>query len=146
MSITGVAYFVNPMFNQTFWQTGKEWLVNHQKNLLLLAGVLLVGILAFESGFLKGKLVQSEPLVISIPAVVEPEAAAKTGGSSAGMERIVSSTKQNTASCPLVGSKNSNKYHLLTCAVAKRIKPENKVCFASKEDAGKRGYVAGCLK
>lgn len=129
----------------------KDWLVSHQKNLVLLAGVLLVGVLAFESGFLRGKLSQSaEPLVISIPTVAEPETATEAGIGSplAGVEPIVSKTvdKQRETNCPLVGSRNSNKYHLVSCAVAKRIKPENKVCFASKEDAEKKGYVAGCLK
>jgi len=129
----------------------KEWFISHQKNLLLLVGVLLVGILAFESGFLRGKLSQSaEPLVVSIPAAAEPQAITETGTGSplTGVEPIVSKSgeKQSGANCPLVGSRNSNLYHLTTCAVAKRIKPENKVCFTSKEDAEKRGYAAGCLK
>ncbi|MDO8566342.1 MAG: hypothetical protein Q7S04_04115 [Candidatus Moranbacteria bacterium] len=129
----------------------KEWIISHQKNLLLLVGILFVGGLAFESGFLRGKLSQSaEPMVISIPAVAEPQTgdlASQAGNPLTGVERIVSKTgeKQGT-NCPLVGSRNSNKYHLVTCAVAKRIKPENKVCFTSKEDAERRGYVAGCLK
>ncbi|MDP3957701.1 MAG: hypothetical protein Q8Q10_04340 [bacterium] len=134
---------------KTILHNGKEWLKIYQKNLLLLVGVLLVGILAFESGFLRGKLSQSaEPLVISIPAVTEPQTATEAGNLPTGGEQIVSKTgeKPGTVNCPLVGSRNSNLYHLVTCAVAKRIKPENKVCFASKEDAEKRGYVPGCLK
>lgn len=142
------------MFDLTFLSTSKEWVVNHQKNLLFFMGILLVGILAFESGFLRGKLSRSaEPLVISIPAVAEPQiitGAAQDGGggSFTGVESIVKTTggKQGTVNCPLVGSRNSNLYHLTTCAVAKRIKPENKVCFTSKEDAEKRGYRPGCLK
>jgi len=142
------------MFNTAFLHKIKEWLISHQKNLLLLIGVLLVGGLAFESGFLRGKLSQSaEPMVISIPAAAElpstTEAVqAGTGSPITGVESIVSKSgeKQSGANCPLVGSRNSNLYHLTTCAVAKRIKPENKVCFTSKEDAEKRGYIAGCLK
>lgn len=131
----------------------KEWFISHRRNFLVLAGILVVGALSFESGLLRGKTSQSEPLVISIPAVAET--VAETGAAStlaspqfSGVEQVVSVTDQRklTASCPLVGSKNSNKYHLVTCAVAKRIKPENKVCFSSKEDAEKRGYVAGCVK
>jgi hypothetical protein len=138
------------MFDISFLCKIKDWFINHQKNLLFLMGVLIVGALAFESGFLRGKLSQpSEPLVISIPTATEPPIAleaAQDGG--AGMERIASTTggKQGTINCPLVGSRNSNLYHLTTCAVAKRIKPENKVCFTSKEDAEKRGYLPGCLK
>lgn len=40
-----------------------------------------------------------------------------------------------------VGSKSGEKYHLLTCPGAKQIKEENKIYFASKEDAMKNGYA-----
>lgn len=50
--------------------------------------------------------------------------------------------------CVLVGSKNSDKYHLPTCSNAKRIKPENIVCFSSKEEAESKGYqpAKDCIK
>ena len=141
------------MFHFTFFHNGKNWLISHQKNLLLLIGISVFGTLAFESGFLRGETSQSKPLVVSIPALIEPSVTADTSGSrqemeTGGVEKVVSqaSGKGTTESCLLVGSRNSNKYHLVTCAVVKRIKPENKVCFSSKEDAEKRGYVAGCIK
>lgn len=143
------------MFSLTFVQKGKEWIRENQRNLFFLGGIFLVGALAFESGFLRGKLVQSEPLVISIPAAVETvhDAEAATGAGNegdqaTGMERtaLKRGEKQGSAQCPFVGSRNSNKYHLATCAVAKRIKPENRLCFASKEDAEKRGYIPSCMK
>lgn len=141
------------MFHFTFFHNGKDWLISHRKNLLLLAGISVFGALAFESGFLRGEISQSKPLVVSIPALIEPSVTAdmsspRQGNQTGGVERIVSPAggKQTAESCPLMGSRNSNKYHLFTCAVAKRIKPENKVCFSSKEDAEKRGYVAGCIK
>jgi len=40
-----------------------------------------------------------------------------------------------------VGSINSDKYHLPYCSGAQRIKEENKVWFASKEDAESQGYA-----
>lgn len=126
--------------------------MDNRRNLLLLAGVLSVGMLAFESGFLRGILAQTEPLVISIPAVAESQAADQSAPSAvsannSGAERTSSpDAAQETGACPFVGSRNSDKYHLASCAVVKRIKPENKVCFASEEDAKKRGYVAGCVK
>ena len=40
-----------------------------------------------------------------------------------------------------VGSKSGEKYHLLTCPGAKQIKDENKIYFASKEDAMRNGYT-----
>jgi len=123
----------------------KDWLISNQKNIFLLIGILVLGAISFESGFLKGKISQSAPLVISIPAIPDP-ALVSTNSENPSTEAVVIPEKQTGASCSLVGSRNSNKYHLITCAVAKRIKPENKVCFASKEDAEKRGYVAGCVK
>ena len=140
------------MLDFSFADGIREWLERHRQNLYLLAGVLLVGALAFESGFLRGKLVQSEPLLISIPAVAESSNNEKTtitsGEQPASVKPETSSItpKPETGQCLFVGSRNSNKYHLNTCAVVKRIKPENKICFASKEDAEKRGYVPSCLK
>ncbi|MBN2015087.1 MAG: hypothetical protein JW778_07900 [Candidatus Altiarchaeota archaeon] len=48
-------------------------------------------------------------------------------------------------SCPpgtnFVGSLSSDKYHNCDCRYAKKIKPENIVCFSSREDAESEGYV-----
>lgn len=141
------------MFNSDFFHNAKDWFINNQRNLLLLLGFVIVGTLAFESGYLRGKTTQSAPLVVSIPAVSEPSSTSdvvnmSTAPQPGETKQLVSTVagNQTTTSCPLVGSRNSNKYHVATCAVAKRIKPENRVCFSSKEDAEKRGYVAGCLK
>lgn len=40
-----------------------------------------------------------------------------------------------------VGSKSGTKYHLPWCSGAERIKEENKVIFATKEEAEKAGYT-----
>ncbi|OGI25509.1 MAG: hypothetical protein A3J76_03575 [Candidatus Moranbacteria bacterium RBG_13_45_13] len=50
--------------------------------------------------------------------------------------------------CAFVASKNSNKYHLPACQFAEKIKPENKICFSSKEEAESRGYIGAkcCIK
>jgi hypothetical protein len=40
-----------------------------------------------------------------------------------------------------VGSKNGTKYHLPWCGSASQIKEENKVFFASKEEAQRAGYT-----
>lgn len=130
----------------------KEWIKENRQKLLLLAGFLVVGALAFESGLLRGRLAQADPLVVSLPVIPEPVAvdqtqAAAEGKSVKGVEQGVSETApEPQGECPYVGSRNSDKYHLATCAVAKRIKPENRVCFASKEEAEKRGYIASCMK
>lgn len=130
----------------------KEWINDNRQNIYLLFGVLLVGVLAFESGFLRGKLVQAEPMIISIPAAAEvpndkkEETPTENQSANTESKTLQTGEKQETEKCAFVGSKNSNKYHLPTCAVAKRIKPENKICFASKEEAEKRGYIPSCIK
>ena len=130
-----------------------QWLQENKGRLGALVGVLLVGALCFEAGLLQGKMKQETPLVLSLPSVpiesITP-AGTETVPSSeqqvlAHVEPIVAKSSEKT-DCVFVGSKNSNKYHLPTCAVAKRIKPENRVCFASKEEAEKRGYVPSCLE
>lgn len=40
-----------------------------------------------------------------------------------------------------VASKNGTKYHLPWCGSAKQIKEENKIWFATKEEAEKAGYT-----
>ena len=132
------------------------WWKDHGERFWLFFGVVLVGALCFEAGMLQGKMVKKEPLVLTVPAVIENAAPgaeivpteaplAPRTSLTAGMEPVVA-VEQKTGQCLFVGSRNSNKYHLATCAVAKRIKPENRICFPSKEEAEKRGYVPSCLK
>ncbi len=45
------------------------------------------------------------------------------------------------AEAQLVGSSTSKKYHRPDCRYALKIKPENKITFASVEDAQKQGYL-----
>ena len=47
----------------------------------------------------------------------------------------------NASAAEFLGSKNSNKYHSLSCTHAQRIKPQNLVIFISPEDAVKSNYV-----
>ena len=52
------------------------------------------------------------------------------------------------AGCAFVASKNSDKFHAPNCQWAKRIKPENIVCYSSREEAQKSGKKAdaNCIK
>lgn len=52
-----------------------------------------------------------------------------------------SEIKVTTDSEVLVGSKNSDKYHLPWCSGAARIAEENKVYFGSVEEAKRAGYT-----
>ncbi len=51
----------------------------------------------------------------------------------------------NKKDCLYVGSNNSDKYHTPDCKFAKKIKPENLVCFYSLEEAEQGGReFSGC--
>jgi hypothetical protein len=117
-----------------------KWGSANQERLLLFLGLVSVGALCFEAGMLYGSLRETEPLKLSISAQAAVSVPDQTPLVASSAEPIPS------GSCLFVGSRNSDKYHLPKCSSAKRIKPENRVCFASEEDAKKRGYVAGCLK
>ncbi len=140
------------MLNVAWLRQLQEWITEHRQKLFLLGGFLVVGALAFEGGLLKGATLQSAPLVVSLPAVVTPSVSApgaliEESRSGKNTTPSVMETAQPSAgTCPFVGSVNSDKYHLATCAVVKRIKPENRVCFASKEEAEKRGYKPSCMQ
>ena len=59
------------------------------------------------------------------------------------IEQKISAPQQATDTKGVyVASKNGTKYHLPWCSGAKNIKEENKVWFASKEEAQSKGYSA----
>lgn len=145
-------------FLRRFWQ-------NHESKIVVAIGMILVAIISFEAGILKGQKWQQAPLVVE----KTPEnCSAKTTLDQKASERLTAAQTQNlppeskdsdsianiapttksAAKCLFVGSKNSNKYHLPTCRWAKQIKPENIVCFSSHDDAAARGYQAdkNCIK
>ncbi len=45
------------------------------------------------------------------------------------------------ATAKYVGSKSGSKYHLMSCASGKRIKPENRIYFATGVEAEAAGYT-----
>ncbi len=122
------------------------------------AGIILVSIISFEAGVLKGQEWKQDPLIIEkVPEnYILKEASRQEGnvnlpGFSSESETAVLSANvagtnnEDKKECAFVGSKNSNKYHFPYCSYAKRIKEENRVCFSSEEEAKSKGYVpAGC--
>lgn len=115
-----------------------------RERIFVFVGICLVGILAFEAGTMMASSISAAPIVVEVPAA--PAAAME--GTVAGATVAAPDTVKNTVKkdCAFVGSRNSDLYHLPTCAPAKRIKPENVFCFASPEEAKERGYRPGCLK
>lgn len=144
-------------------EEARGWFEANGSKLFLFLGMLVSIALAFEGGFLLGRDRQVEPIVITTPAplceaVVSrtemekvpseegkiPDVATAAGASTAPTSN--NAGQSESESCVFVGSKNSDKYHLPKCSWAKRIKPENRVCFTSAADAESKGYKAGCVK
>lgn len=133
----------------------KDLFQKHESRIVLIIGFLLVSIIAFETGYLKGQERQDGPIIIEKPIEspkIEPESLLTQESINNGNNNILSQNSDNIdkaeKNCIFIGSKNSNKYHLPSCRWAKNIKPENKVCFSSPEDAINRGYQPdkNCIK
>lgn len=97
--------------------------------------ILLVGVASFGLG--RQSVGDKEPLS-NAPGEAAVAAHATTAA--------VSTSTSTTGEAQYVGSKNSDKYHLLWCSGAKRISEANKVFFKSKEEAEGAGYkpAANC--
>lgn len=108
----------------------------------LLAGlILLVGFTSFGLGRASVSEDQSHTGDSEGMSAVSEAYSAKAGVDS-GTEHV------STPQVPLgnvqdgyVASKNGTKYHLPWCGSAKQIKEENKVWFATKEEAENAGYT-----
>ncbi len=124
----------------------KLWAINNHQAIFTTILVVTIGLLGYGLGRLS-KIEEYQVPVRFISGQNEPNLASQT----ASVNLIDQSSKpaQNaqkegiTASneAQLVGSKNGTKYHYLWCSGALRIKDENKVFFANKEEAEQAGYT-----
>ncbi|MEA3255749.1 MAG: Ada metal-binding domain-containing protein [Candidatus Altiarchaeota archaeon] len=60
---------------------------------------------------------------------------------SSSTSSTTSTTEETKDDCRFVGSINGGKYHYPDCPYAKRIKPENLICFSDEKDAQEQGYL-----
>ncbi len=114
---------------------------------------VLIGIIGFEVGLIRGSMGSAAPLVIEKPIgelVVADCPAATVAGAVTDKPDSGPSTASGavpgSADCRFIGSRNSNLYHSPGCGAANRIKPENIVCFPDEAAATARGYEPGCVK
>ncbi|MDD3486821.1 MAG: Ada metal-binding domain-containing protein [Candidatus Moranbacteria bacterium] len=139
-----------------------EFWLKYEQKILVIFGIILIAAISYEAGFLEGRKNQEEPVVInqiasdnseneniqkenSIPADDNNPKTGQTNSQTTGSPAGQTTEKQD---CAFVASKTSDKYHLPTCAWAKKIKPENRICFSSKEEAESKGYKPAkcCIK
>ena len=130
-----------------------DFWTKHELKIVLTIGLILVSVISFESGFLKGKSALNSPVIIEKPTLGQSLSPESTQGSSLEAQKssqmngiTISSSNVSNKNCAFVGSKKSNKYHLPTSRCAKQIKPENLICFSSVDDAIAKNYQEGCLK
>jgi hypothetical protein len=137
----------------------KEFFLKNETKIVLVVGFCLVSAISFEFGFLQGQKWQQKPLVIEKPsdASLQQESASAGNSEPQGTVKGAASTSQanktstsqapaNTTNCAFVGSKNSDKYYLPTCSYAKRVKPENLICFKSADEALRQGRTESKCK
>ncbi len=121
------------------------------RELLLAATLGLLAVISFGLGRLSAFESRTPPvaLVMRDPAVTT---AAQTSSDSvlptdvSSNEKVVAETAVQTHAGMYVASKSGSVYHLPWCSGAKRIKDENKIWFASKDEAERAGYrpAANC--
>jgi hypothetical protein len=142
------------------WEVLKNFWVKYEAKIMLCVSLILVATISFEFGYMQGKEQKIDVMVIEKPAQVpktspEEQNSAILSPSDLSSEKVSEKTDTalgegviNQKNCAFVGSKNSNKFYPPSCSYAKRIKPENVVCFASAQEALSRGRIqsTGCSK
>jgi hypothetical protein len=135
-------------------KNGKEKLLSswekYGEKIILAVGIILIAVVSFEAGFLRGEKNRKDSIVVNQPACApcpKSEENGSTGVSDKSSQQNSQSAVENQK-CAFAASKNSDKYHLSTCQWTQKIKSENKVCFSSAEEAQSRGYQGAkcCIK
>lgn len=139
-------------------EASNRTLLRVPKDVLLVALMLVIAIAMFGLGMLserqmsapKGRGVWVEQTATGSPSVLGASAvgavtSAVVAGAVANSVSEPTQPSQPKATAPIlqtgtyVASKNGTKYYLASCSGAKRIKAENKVWFATVQDAEASG-------
>lgn len=107
---------------------------------------VLIGVIGFEVGVIRGSMASSDPIIIEKPV---GEVAAEVAGTATEAPEASApnaETVPGSAGCRFIGSRNSDLYHSPGCGAANRIKPENTVCFRDEAAAEASGYRPGCIR
>lgn len=125
-----------------YFQKIKAFFLKYEQKIVLVFGFVLISAISYEFGILQGQKWQQKPLIIEKPAET-PEQGVTGQNENSGSSSDVSGPvipksykpEAKSSSCAYVGSRSSDKFYLSTCSYAKRVKPENLVCFKSAQEA-----------
>jgi hypothetical protein len=111
----------------------KNFIKNNSQDIFIIAVVILVALISFGIGRLSAPKTEPIQIMNSEKASVENLVPERGQGTAQG-------ENQEDYEEKVVGSKNSDKYHLPNCPGAKQISEQNKIWFNSIEEAEKAGY------
>jgi len=129
---------------------GKEAKGRIPTDILILLVLLLSSTLAFGLGILAGKdMVKTDGKDGFWIEQLPKEPVEVSGGPASALKAVEAIVPVQPAVVEVktyMASKNGTKFYLPTCGTAKRIKEENRVWFATKEEAESAGYgpAANC--
>lgn len=117
----------------------KSFVKNNWSDIFIILTIILVALIGFGIGRLTAP--KTEPIQIKNLEKLSPSSLRSEEGGQASVE-VIKTNYQGK----VVGSKNSDKYHLPDCSGAKQINEQNKIWFDSIEAAEKAGYkpAANC--
>ncbi|EKD58993.1 MAG: hypothetical protein ACD_56C00012G0001 [uncultured bacterium] len=135
----------------------KGFFLKYEHKIVLVVGFFLISAISYEFGVLQGQKWQQKPLIIEKAmespqqGVIGQNEASDASGNIANAKSSPTPTENykleaKSSSCAYVGSKNSDKFYLPTCSYAKRVKPENLVCFKTAEEAIGQGRTESKCK
>ncbi len=139
-----------------FFRKIKGFFLKYEYKIVLIIGFCLVSVISYEFGVLQGQKWQQKPLIIE-KALETPQQGSIGQGETPGAPESKTAANQasqtknnnlnpNSSQCAYVGSRTSDKFYLPTCSYAKRVKPENLVCFKTAEEAIGQGRTESKCK
>jgi len=117
------------------------------KNILIVSIIILVGVASFELGRLSKKGNTSSGVKIEYPTIDKNQSGNVINSISTpqkdtniGKSAINTINDQNSVENFFFASKRGKKYYPMNCSAGKNIKKENRIYFATREDAVNAGY------
>lgn len=125
-----------------------EFIKAKQSEIVLAVSVVLIALIAFESGRISALHRFDDPLEIKYPSTEVEQTTSNQTQKDKASKTDTGTISTKTLDLRVMASKNSTLYHFLWCSGAQRIKEGNKIIFSSERDAQSKGYklASNCQK